>query len=62
MSKRLIVNLTALLVVFGGSYSLSAQKSTTPGTGGTCCDSPAKTCYLNLGDGIIVKQTNSYAC
>ncbi|HEX6040586.1 hypothetical protein [Longimicrobium sp.] len=68
MTKRLIVNTLALAVVFGGSLSLSAQRSATtigsvePAKGGTCCDASAKTCYLNLGDGIVVTQTNSYAC
>lgn len=67
MTKRLIVNALAVAVVFGGSLSLSAQRQTTIGTtqpakGGTCCDAAAKTCYLNLGDGIVVQQLNSYAC
>lgn len=71
MSKRLIVNAMALAVVFGGSLSLSAQRqqeavgtigTVEPAKGGTCCDAAAKTCYLNLGDGIVVQQSNAYAC
>lgn len=61
MSKRLIVNLVALAVVFGGSFTLSAQKTTNPGTGGTCCDRVGSTCYLNL-NGVVVSQSSSYAC
>lgn len=62
MSKRLAVNLVALAVVFGGSFTLSAQKTTNPGTGGSCCDRASSTCYLNLGGGVVVVQSNSYAC
>lgn len=62
MSKRSILNLAALAVVLGGGVSLSAQKTTNPGTGGACCEAPGSVCYVNLGDGILVAYPNSRYC
>jgi hypothetical protein len=63
MTKRIALNLAALAVVFGGSVSLSAtaEAAVAPG-GGSCCDQTSTTCYLNLGDGIVVQQSGARAC
>lgn len=64
MSKRIIVNLAALAVVFGGSATLSATRELAPVApgSGSCCDQASTTCYLNLGDGIVVVQSGAKAC
>lgn len=41
-----------------------AAGDTTDGgaVGGTCCSRYGSTCYLNMGNGILVVQSNAYAC
>lgn len=63
MTKRIVLNLAALALVFGGSVSLSASSEPVPVRGGgSCCDQASTTCYLNLGDGLVVQQGGARAC
>lgn len=62
MRKRFLLNVAALAIVAGGGVSLSAQKSTSPGTGGSCCQAVGYVCYVDAGDGIVVAFSNTRAC
>jgi hypothetical protein len=61
MTKRIVLNLAALAVVLTGGATLSAQTEIAPG-GGSCCNQADTTCWLNLGDGIVVSQSGARAC
>ena len=63
MKIRTVVNVAALAIVaVSAPLALKAQRSASPPGGGTCCDRAGSTCYLNLGDGIVVQQGGAYAC
>jgi hypothetical protein len=59
---RMIVNALSLAVIFGGApLALSAQASAVaPGEGGSCCSSAGATCYIRLGDWLIIQEGAKY--
>jgi hypothetical protein len=62
----LLVNVLSLAAICGGALVLtpaSGNASIPPGGGsGSCCNQPDSTCYLNLGDGIVIIQSNAHVC
>lgn len=68
MRKRFLLDLAALTVVCAGAFSLSAQQSAAPATPSTgtettaCCESPGATCYMSLGDGIVISHPGYRPC
>lgn len=64
-NTRLIVNVLSLAAICGGALVLTPAKgsaSVAPPGGGSCCNQVDSTCYLNLGDGIVVTQYNAHVC
>ncbi|HEX6040588.1 hypothetical protein [Longimicrobium sp.] len=64
MRGRLVLNLAALAVVFGGGDLLSAQRSVQPSPNpglGACCGAVGYVCHTNL-DGIVIVHPDSRPC
>lgn len=60
---RMIVNALSLAVIFGGApLALTAQEEIAPPNdgGGSCCDQAGATCYIRMGDWLIVQEGAKY--
>ena len=71
MKTRLMVSVLSLVAICGGALVLTPGQGNAaaalipPGGGGgsgSCCNQPDSTCYLNLGDGIVIVQSNAHVC
>ena len=65
MKKRTRLNLFCLAVVVSGApIALTpspALAGESEGGSGTCCEAETGSCWLNLGDGILVRESPAYA-
>lgn len=61
---RMVINGLALGVICAGAAALNPAQSNAavaPGSGGTCCDQAGATCYLQVGDNLIIQSGAYYS-